>query len=211
MALNFPTNPSLNDTYTYQGTTYVWDGEKWDGSQPFIMNTANIVDGAVTTDKIADGAVTEDKISLVGGSVVGYQQGDWIATLTRGVNNSNNIPIWTRVGNTVTLYSRIGPSVTADGSAIVITGFPYVPIQNYARNQSFAGSVMVSHTNTNIAWSAFIGTEGTGNLTFYAASTSTGYLQLTYNNISTGVNIISVVSYLTDDTTWTPINGATVS
>lgn len=62
MALNFPTNPGLNDTYSYQGTTYVWDGEKWDGSQPFIMNTANIVDGAVTTAKIADGAVTISKI-----------------------------------------------------------------------------------------------------------------------------------------------------
>ena len=29
MALNFPNSPELNATYTYQGTTYVWDGAKW--------------------------------------------------------------------------------------------------------------------------------------------------------------------------------------
>ena len=45
MTLNFPTNPSLDATYTYQGTTYRWDGEKWDASNPTLVNTGNIVDG----------------------------------------------------------------------------------------------------------------------------------------------------------------------
>ena len=29
MALNFPKDPTLNETYTAAGTTYVWDGKKW--------------------------------------------------------------------------------------------------------------------------------------------------------------------------------------
>ena len=29
MALNFPKDPEINQTYTYAGTTWVWDGGKW--------------------------------------------------------------------------------------------------------------------------------------------------------------------------------------
>jgi hypothetical protein len=29
MALTFPQSPSVNDVYTYQGSSYVWDGDKW--------------------------------------------------------------------------------------------------------------------------------------------------------------------------------------
>ena len=29
MAINFPNNPSVNDTYTVGGTTYTWDGTAW--------------------------------------------------------------------------------------------------------------------------------------------------------------------------------------
>ena len=62
MTLNFPTSPSVNDTYTYNGTTFVWDGEKWDASNPFLVNTANIVDDAVTASKLADDAVSAGNI-----------------------------------------------------------------------------------------------------------------------------------------------------
>lgn len=42
MALNFPANPPLNDTYTAGGVTYTWDGTKWtskgatSGLQPLL-------------------------------------------------------------------------------------------------------------------------------------------------------------------------------
>ena len=29
MALNFPKDPTINQEYTYAGTTWVWDGGKW--------------------------------------------------------------------------------------------------------------------------------------------------------------------------------------
>ena len=71
MTLNFPTNPSVNDTYTYNGTTFVWDGEKWDASNPFLVNTANIVDDAVTPDKVAVGDYTFSAIN--GGPLAGLR------------------------------------------------------------------------------------------------------------------------------------------
>ena len=62
MTLNFPTSPSVNDTYTYNGTTFVWDGEKWDASTPFLVNSSNIVDGAITASKLAADSVTAEKV-----------------------------------------------------------------------------------------------------------------------------------------------------
>ena len=29
MALNFPTSPEINESFTAAGTTYIWDGTKW--------------------------------------------------------------------------------------------------------------------------------------------------------------------------------------
>lgn len=29
MAINFPASPSLNDTYTFSGRTWVWNGSAW--------------------------------------------------------------------------------------------------------------------------------------------------------------------------------------
>ena len=29
MALTFPQNPAVNDVYTFQDVSYVWDGNKW--------------------------------------------------------------------------------------------------------------------------------------------------------------------------------------
>ncbi|QIN96937.1 tail fiber protein [Synechococcus phage S-H34] len=71
MTLNFPTSPSVNDTYTYNGTTFVWDGEKWDASTPFLVNTANIVDDAVTPAKVAVDDYTFSAIN--GGQLAGFR------------------------------------------------------------------------------------------------------------------------------------------
>ena len=32
--LNFPNNPTVNDTYTVNGMTWQWDGERWKGLTP---------------------------------------------------------------------------------------------------------------------------------------------------------------------------------
>ena len=37
MAINFPNNPSVNDTHTVGGTTYTWDGTVWVSSVTFEL------------------------------------------------------------------------------------------------------------------------------------------------------------------------------
>ena len=34
MPLDFPSNPSLNETYSYGNVTYVYDGQKWTSRGP---------------------------------------------------------------------------------------------------------------------------------------------------------------------------------
>lgn len=40
MAISFPSNPGLDEVYTYNGTKYVWDGVKWisGGSTAFLVS-----------------------------------------------------------------------------------------------------------------------------------------------------------------------------
>ena len=108
MTLNFPTSPNVNDTYTYNDTTFVWDGEKWDASTPILVNTANIVDDAVTGDKLADDIdiVTTSDVqtaSLNGGPLAGL----------RNVLINGDFRVWQR-GNTFNTAGNTLNAYTAD-------------------------------------------------------------------------------------------------
>ena len=59
--INFPTSPSLNDTYTYNDITYTWDGEKWTaystlsgGSSYGDANVATYLNGNLDTHILPD-------------------------------------------------------------------------------------------------------------------------------------------------------------
>ena len=143
------------------------------------------------------------------GQIVGYQQGAWTPTLSRGINNLSLISTWARFGNMVTLWSRVKPSDTTTSITIAITGFPYSVPSDTQINQAFIGSTMVANVSPTVPWVPFLGAPGA--LTFYPGIASTGYLQVPYSSLNPDAEIILTVSYLTDDTTWTPINGATVS
>jgi len=41
MPINFPANPSLNDTYTYDSKTWKWNGEAWDLYGPLLASGVN--------------------------------------------------------------------------------------------------------------------------------------------------------------------------
>jgi len=60
MALNFPDSPAVDDTYTANGTTWIWDGTAWSISSTFLTATNPV---------IAAGTITEDVYTLSGTSV----------------------------------------------------------------------------------------------------------------------------------------------
>ena len=78
MAISFPTNPSTNEVYTYNGRTWRWTGEKWatvaaevPTSLPSLTITGNlVVDGTSTT--IATQSLTiEDNIIILNDGTTG--------------------------------------------------------------------------------------------------------------------------------------------
>lgn len=57
MPLDFPTSPAVNDTYTFSGKTWKWNGEGW----ALVTNP----DGSIVTAMLANDAVTYAKIQNV--------------------------------------------------------------------------------------------------------------------------------------------------
>ena len=96
---------------------------------------------------------------------------------------------------------------------LVIINFPYKSI----KKSTYYGSSSSIHAN---GWTVgqvvfcniLVGQDTTAsNTIYYAKSDKNGtYPLVNYNTIGTG-SLIGEVSYLTDNTDWTPINGATVS
>ena len=61
MALDFPNSPSVNDSFSAGGKTWVYNGTKWVLLGVSLNQT--VADGAITTAKIADSAITASKIA----------------------------------------------------------------------------------------------------------------------------------------------------
>ena len=92
MAISFPSNPTLNQTYTYLSVTYVYDGKRWTSTTTLNSLSANtvtttaladesvtstkIATGTITASDIADGAITASKLAPGAGmnlaAVTGY-------------------------------------------------------------------------------------------------------------------------------------------
>jgi len=62
MSLNFPNNPTVNQTYAEAGKVWIFNGSRWTLLSPAAA-TFTIADGSITTAKLADSAVTAAKIA----------------------------------------------------------------------------------------------------------------------------------------------------
>ena len=211
MTINFPSSPSQGDTYVYQSITYTYDGEKWVGSTAGAFN--DVVISGNTADVILQGndsILTDQTFTFndQGGKLVPYQQGVWIPSCELGTLEYANVnTVWTRVGNLVTLTSQLYSFTATSADTINIIGLPYnVPSGAVAGScfyqfgkagystvyvsdsNTFAGGIIQLYNTSAGAWDAFKYSNITGNFTIYVQA-----------------------AYLTDDTTFVPINGATIS
>ena len=162
-------------------------------------------------------------LSGVSGKVVGYQQGVWIPRLASSDNTSvythtAQRGTWFRVGNMVTVcfFVQISDKTVSGVGVQVVADLPYNFIDALGANTIFSGSISRATDFTN-GWSpsacsmqVYSGrtviTLRTNNNTGNDSYTSVGPGRSS-NNATLGGQI----SYITEDTAWTPINGATVT
>ena len=166
-------------------------------------------DSSITSDQAFTFPDTGGELATVpaGGQVVGYQQGVWIPAINQGSVDFNG-PIWSRVGNMVTIESRVKNFTQTSGTkSIEVSNFPYQFDFTTAAGGT-AGSVMSSNTE-KICQCSYM--NGVGDLNFYVAGLNAVWSSLRFQDVAVSTEIVFQITYRTDDTTWTPQNGATLS
>lgn len=149
-------------------------------------------------------------LPAVGGNLVVYQQGLWTPTLTYGTIGSP-VANWIRIGNRVELYASITDlSDSTTNQPIQVNGAPY-----NRTTAPFAGQGATRVRYINFADYVSCSIVSSNGIRFNESINGDISDSVNYANIVTGnkdeAQLMFTVSYLTDDTTWVPINGATIS
>lgn len=215
MAINFPTSPSTNDTFTVGSITYKWDGAKWIGL------------GVTPTDRLIEGS---NSLEINASNELVWTGGDakFGGSLEVGANidlTDSTVDLYSQTTNaaskTFQLFSDIGGTktekvfLTADGAGY------------------FKGSVGINETNPDRQLSVYDGTNSgveiksgnTGQSSVFFTDTDDGNIGMigyTHNNDEmflrvndqTRLNITSsgyvtkpyqpafIVRYSVNETTW---------
>ena len=139
-------------------------------------------------------------------STLVYQQGSWTPTTSVGAAEVNSQSYWWRIGNTVTVQSQLSSFNSSSGSPIQVLSLPYGAVQ--------AGLGAVMTNKFNDPPSASYADPNLNGISFYKSSADKNnqWQQLSYGDRLDGNSTVWLsISYLTDDTTFVPINGATIS
>jgi len=169
----------------------------------------------------ADGTTTVPS----GGKVVGYQTGLWVPDLRGGTtdgsydytNGQNGF--WSRIGKTVNVIFRIYrvTTNTAGTGSLVIEGIPYNLDPSQGTNVSVGAARLTNvglRSTTQSVCSQV--SDSTNRLSFTEIMDDGNSYTLQMTSLYTGdtetakSSLYANVTYMTDDTTWQPLNGATV-
>jgi len=118
--LNFPSNPSVDETYEENGVLYTWDGVKWtaNSTQSFLPITGGELTGDLTVPSLNGGPLAGFRNVLINGLMAIEQRGNSGATLA-------NNDIYTR-DRWQTITQGSGGSVTVDRSGVNLNSAPNV-------------------------------------------------------------------------------------
>jgi hypothetical protein len=224
--LSFPSNPSLNDTYSFNGKTWIWNGSAWDLQSSGAINDIPI--GNVTP---ASGAFTT--LSSTGNTTVGNINGNlipaansvfslgsptaqwanlyltgntiYLGNLQLKDSGTNSLAVYSNDGNTP---AEISGDISADSIIINDRGNLRFADTDSSHYVSFRAPATVS---ANVAWTLpgtdgtsnqALTTDGTGNLSWTTLSSPPGgsTTQIQYNNngvFAGAANIVTDGSNLT--------------
>ena len=165
-------------------------------------------DSVFSNDVIAPNLPTQ-------GQIVGYQQGLYTPVPTKGTVTS--IPercYWIRVGNKITINgSATDISNNSSGDSFEITGVPYsCSAESYGSSMATRIATIISTTSCQVS-ASYINPDS--KISFYVNAPAPGNSAkvIVYSDIDSpsASTVYWQITYMTDDTTWTPINGATLS
>jgi len=162
MALDFPTSPALNQTYTFGSYTWRWDGTSWVGAVPIVNATINNTTIGVTTPSVGNftsiGATTQGTGAFTTLSATGAITGSLGATV-RGysvpASGSGMELFWDGTESIVQSYNRTGSSyqpLWLEGGTLVRIGLGGSQIAGFS-STGLAVTGSITGTST-----AFIGT-----------------------------------------------------
>ena len=177
-------------------------------------------DQAITSDQAFTFPDTGGELatnSSGGGQVVGYQQGTWIPSF--GSTGSEGTYVYSaregyysRIGNTVTLQCVLGCDTGTGGGNgnLKLTNLPYVTASRAGggRGVGQCYSTGFASDNPNFLLLTNNSTEGRF---YYYSNTNGESVSLETTNLEAGAAIYQTITYQTTDTTWAPINGATIT
>ena len=230
---------STNDArlYVYDGSVWI-DASPSNPSVPDdSITTAKIADGAVTSAKTdIPGGQLVGYQQGIWRPTIGLDGGVGTPWLDNGDNPDNHMSNWSaswhRIGNSVTVnfyftFNSGGSSATP----LTVTDLPY-RFRDFDQATAGAGSAydvmmgsgLISGSNignygqiNTYMWkgpSSVSSTDPDGGFRFYASNSigqAATAVALGGSSLIAGCFIGGELTYITDDTTWTPINGATLA
>ena len=182
-AINFPSSPVTGLSHTENGQTWYYDGVKW----------------------VSGGTFGQSALTPM------YQEGAWTPAWIQGIYPGSYVSTfgkWSRTGNLVFIAGRIqGSGGSTDSSAVRLGQLPFKQAPGTGE-----GAVTIGYPGPMFGappypfWCLIPADQD-----FFQFFTNGGG-QLIGDDVAAIANTLHFSgSYLTDDTTWTPINGATVS
>jgi len=129
--INFPSSPSLNDTYTFNDITYTWDGEKWTAYSTLIAGSANYSDNQVD--------IHLNQSNPTDGYVLSWTGGDYAWVAQSGGGGS---------AQTLTLNSTAGNLSISGGNAVDLrqTQFLYSSSSDLPSASTYHGAIAHVHS-----------------------------------------------------------------
>lgn len=112
MSLSFPSNPTTNQQYVYNGTTYTYDGARWVST----TNTVTQSSMTVATANVAPSGAINGQMWLNSdtGTISVYALGGWVAVGSINPFGANTISTGMLIDNSVTPVKLINGAITTD-------------------------------------------------------------------------------------------------